>query len=109
MHSILLIALGTLVSEDLTCLAVGVWVAQGEVGFLAGTLACLVGIFVGDILLFLLGRFGGRVALKWIPKERVDRASEWISRKGMSVIFLSRFTPGLRLPTYLAAGLLKTN
>src|SRR6266849_817135 len=27
----------------------------------------------------------------------------------MIVVLLSRFTPGLRLPTYVAAGLLKTN
>ena len=31
-----------------------------------------------------------------------------MSRRGMIVVLLSRFTPGLRLPTYVAAGLLKT-
>src|SRR5207248_9680741 len=34
--------------------------------------------------------------------------SEWMSRRGMAVVFLSRFAPGLRLPTYVAAGALKT-
>ncbi len=48
MPSLLLIALATLVSEDLTCIATGVLVAQGKLGFLSGTLACLLGIFFGS-------------------------------------------------------------
>src|SRR5205807_168614 len=31
-----------------------------------------------------------------------------LSERGAGVVLLSRFTPGLRLPTYVAAGLLKT-
>lgn len=112
---LLLIASATLASEDLTCIATGVLIAQGRLGFLSGTLACLFGIFVGDILLFLIGRIVGRPALGWrvlrdyVSDESVRKASSWLSERGMAVIFLSRFTPGLRLPTYFAAGLLPTH
>ncbi len=114
MSSLLLIALATLASEDLTCLATGALVAQGRLSFFWGTLACLLGILFGDLLLFLLGRVAGRAALrctvfqKFVTPAKVDRASAWLSEKGMAVILLSRFTPGLRLTTYFAAGLLKT-
>ena len=114
MPGLLLIALATLVSEDLACIATGVLVAQGKLGFFSGTLACLLGIFTGDLLLFLAGRLAGQAAFgvkafrRLVPLEKVDRASAWLSAKGPAVILLSRFTPGLRLPTYFAAGLLRT-
>ena len=109
-----LIALGTLASEDLTCIATGVLIAQGRLSFAEGALACLFGIFLGDVLLFLTGRLAGKSALQWKPlgrflqAEQVERGAEWLSEKGLIVVFLSRFTPGLRLPTYFAAGLVGT-
>src|SRR3954451_1331884 len=103
-----LIAFGTFVSEDLTCLATGALVAQGKLAFLPATLACLIGIYSGDLLLFLGGRFARGPLLRFVSEDKVARASEWLSRRGMVVVFLSRFTPGLRLPTYVAAGLLQT-
>ena len=111
---LLLLAAATLVSEDLACIAAGLLVADGRIGFIAASAACFAGIFVGDMALYWLGRTFGRPALTrapltWIVDESaVDRASRWFERKGIAVIFLSRFTPGLRLPTYVAAGVLRT-
>jgi hypothetical protein len=45
---------------------------------------------------------------RWIAAEKLTAASAWIERRGLKVVILSRFTPGLRLPTYLAAGLLRS-
>lgn len=110
-----LLALATLVSEDLTCIWAGVMAAEGRVSFVFAATACLVGIFVGDILLFLAGRFIGRAALrhgplKWFVREAdVERGSAWFRRRGISTIAISRFMPGTRLPTYVAAGLLNTS
>ena len=111
---LLLLAIGTLVSEDLACIAAGLLVADGRLGFVPASAACFVGIFVGDMLLFLAGRALGRPAvkrapLKWfVGEEALLRASRWFERRGIAVIFLSRLTPGLRLPTYVAAGILRT-
>lgn len=110
----LLLAVATFVSEDLACIAAGLLVADGRLGMIAASLACFVGIFVGDMLLYLAGRTFGRPALarrplSWVVQEEaVERASRWFERRGIAVIFLSRFTPGLRLPTYVAAGILRT-
>lgn len=110
----LLIIVATFVTEDLTTISVGVMVAQGRIEFLVGTMACFLGIFLGDILLYLAGRYLGRPAvarapLKWFVRENaVAQSSAWFMRQGVKVIFASRFVPGARLPTYFAAGLLRT-
>ena len=109
----LLFALGTLVSEDLACIAAGMLVAQGRVEFWPAAAACFVGIYVGDMLLFLAGRFAGAEALRhrpftWVLSERsVARGSAWFRNNGARAVFLSRLMPGLRLPTYFAAGALQ--
>jgi membrane protein DedA with SNARE-associated domain len=114
MTQILLIALATLISEDLTCIATGALIAAGKIGFLPGALACVAGIYFGDLLLYLAGRFIGRPILRWRPLrrlltiEKLNAASLWLEKRGAGVVILSRFTPGLRLPTYVAGGLLKT-
>jgi hypothetical protein len=62
------------------------------------------------MLLFLAGRFFGerRFLGRWIPEEKRAAATAWIARRGLKVVIFSRFTPGLRLPTYFAAGLLRS-
>jgi membrane protein DedA with SNARE-associated domain len=111
----LLAALSTLVSEDLTCVAVGALVGRGRVALWAAILACYLGILVGDVLLFLAGRWLGRPALRRAPlrwflsAERVAHSSAWFRAKGPIVILASRFLPGARLPTYFAAGVLHTS
>ena len=109
MH-LLLLALATFASEDLACAAAGALIARGQLSFLSGTFACFAGICAGDLLLYAAGRFFGRpIARRLVPAPRIASASAWISARGARVVLISRFTPGLRLPTYLAAGLLKTS
>ncbi|NOT60328.1 MAG: hypothetical protein HOP19_08900 [Acidobacteria bacterium] len=115
LQQFILIALATFVSEDLTTIHTGVLARQGHIGFVTGTLACFAGIFAGDVLLYLAGRLAGRAALqraplKWLLTEAaVERSSQWLQQRGALVILASRFTPGMRLPTYFAAGLLRTS
>jgi len=110
-----LLALATLVSEDLTCIWSGVLAAEGRISFTFAMIACLFGIVLGDMLLFLAGRLIGRTLLRYPPLSwlvraaDVERSSAWFKRKGMKTIILSRFLPGTRLPTYFAAGLLNTS
>lgn len=107
------LALGTLVSEDLTCVAAGLLVARRQLGFAAATLACVAGIFVGDLLLVAAGRWLGRPALArpplawFVSAASVERATRWFARRGTLVVLLSRFVPGSRLPLFVAAGVLR--
>ena len=107
------LAAATLVSEDLACIAAGLLVAEGALGFGAAAGACFTGIFAGDLLLVLLGRTLGRRSLAaaplrwWVSADAVHRAEAWFACRGASVIVASRFLPGTRLPTYVAAGVLR--
>ncbi|HUE95516.1 MAG TPA: DedA family protein, partial [Longimicrobiaceae bacterium] len=109
-----LLALATFVSEDLTCLSAGLLAAKGSLGFLTASLACLIGIFVGDMLLFYAGRWFGMAALRRAPlrwfldASRVEQGRAFFERRTGAMIFATRFVPGTRLPTYFAAGLTGT-
>jgi membrane protein DedA with SNARE-associated domain len=109
------IILATLISEDLTCVVVGLLVSQGRMALIPGIVACFLGIFLGDMLLFVAGRYFGRPLLRrapfrwWLSESRVEIASRWFTRRGPIAIGLSRFLPGARLPTCFAAGMLRTN
>jgi membrane protein DedA with SNARE-associated domain len=106
---------GTFVSEDVACLAAGVASANGSIGFVAALTACFLGIFAGDLLLYAAGRalgdkiFENRVVRRFVSDKAKTKASVWLNKNGASAVFLSRFVTGLRLPTYLAAGALRTD
>ncbi len=111
--ALVLIALATLASEDLACIAAGLLVARGALGFVPAATACAAGIFFGDLMLYGVGRLGRpwleRAPLRWFISPRdVEKGTRWFERRGAVVIFMSRFLPGTRLPTYVAAGLMHT-
>ncbi|MFT7462094.1 MAG: pimeloyl-ACP methyl ester carboxylesterase/membrane protein DedA with SNARE-associated domain [Pseudohongiellaceae bacterium] len=112
---ITLIAVATLISEDLACVGAGLLAARGQLSFVAATSGAFVGILVGDLALFAAGRILGRAAvrrrpLRWMFSETsLARASRWFQQRGMAAIFISRFLPGMRLPTYFAAGVVGTS
>lgn len=105
-----LLAVATLVSEDLACISGGLLVARGALGFWIATLGCLGGIVLGDVLLFLAGSFLGARALchrpwRWfLTPARVEQCAALFRRRGAVLVLTARFLPGLRLPTYFAAG-----
>lgn len=111
---LLLLAAATFVSEDLTCIAAGLLVARGTVAFLPAAAACGTGIVLGDFGLYWAGRLIGRPAVRrrpfrWFVSDGdLRRTSAWFARRGPALVLTTRFLPGTRLPTYLAAGILHT-
>lgn len=107
--------LGTFVSEDAACLAAGTLVTQGRLSFAFALAACFLGIFIGDMLLYFTGRIFGQRIIKtklfsrFVSESAITAGSAWLEKRGASAVFLSRFVTGLRLPTYLAAGFLRTS
>ena len=105
----------TYLSEDAAVLGGGLAVTSGALIPWEGFLACFGGIWSGDYLLYLLARHGGRRVTNRFLKsgsrweERIARSEQWFARSGIVAIAVSRFVPGLRLPTFLAAGLLRMN
>ena len=106
------IAGATLVSEDLTIVAAGLAVGEGRIGLWFALTSCFVGIFLGDVGLWALGRFAGRRVLGWgpiarLPQGRLRALGHWLDGHP-AAIFGSRFLPGTRMPLYLASGLVGT-
>ena len=60
-------------------------------------LVCVVGVWLGGIALFFIGRFGGRRVLYWLfGKEPVEKNLDWVTRKGVTALpafFLVPFMP----------------
>ncbi len=110
-----IIFFATFLTEDGACFAAGALAAQGKISFALALGASFAGIFVGDIGLYWIGRVFGRSFAKtrlfkyFVSERSLERASKWLNEKGAMAIVISRFVSGLRLPTYLAAGFLRTS
>lgn len=106
------IAVATLISEDLACIAAGLLASEGVMTFEWALLAAFLGIYLGDIPLYLMGRLGGldllrRRPFRWFIKEaQILQAEGLFESHGGKIIFSSRLLPGSRLPVYAAAGVL---
>lgn len=109
------IALFTLLSEDLACIAAGLMAASGKIPVFDAVAASYVGIISGDMLIFLAGRTLGDAILphrpfRWLLKpETVQHMARQFAKKGAFIIFASRFTPGSRSATSFSAGALRQN
>lgn len=108
-----LIVLSTFVSEDFTCIGAALLAGVGALPqWIAGT-SVFVGIWLGDALLYGLARGAGFRLRRWgwlrrrLNSPRVREAETWFQKRGWAMLWLCRVIPGARLPTYLAAGVVR--
>lgn len=105
-----IIMLGTFTLEDPTSIAVGLFIKAGQIDPFVGGFAVLMGIFIGDFGLYLIGYVAGRSALRWrpiaawVPTRHVEQLGAWFDKRGWKAVLASRFIPGSRMPLYIAAG-----
>jgi len=103
----------TFVQEDVPTVSAALLAAAGNLSWQAAFLGVFLGIWVGDALLYLLARGVGRPLLQrsWAKRifdsAAVARSERWFAQRGTWLLLSSRFIPGTRLPTYLAAGFLR--
>ncbi|TVQ32379.1 MAG: alpha/beta fold hydrolase [Phycisphaeraceae bacterium] len=109
---VLIIIFATFISEDATVIGVGILIASGDIDFAVGFLGCLIGIATGDLLLWMIGRFAGRPALRWpilrawLPEKGLERWGRMLERHAFKAVMLARVLPGTRMPLYITAGML---
>jgi membrane protein DedA with SNARE-associated domain len=107
---LLLCGIGFPMAEELVLLAGGVLVASGVLNPVLMLLSTFLGVIVGDVLLFWVG-CGLATTLttfkycrRWLPPQKLSRGGEFFARHGPTTVFLARFIPGLRAPTFFLAG-----
>lgn len=102
----------TFVSEDLTCVSAGLLIRANKLDYFTGVFACFVGIFLGDLGLYMMGRGIGAGLLssqrfrRLLPPGGLERLQRRFDREGWKLIFAARFLPGARFPVYVGAGVL---
>lgn len=110
---ILLLAcgMGAPLSEELILVVGGLVVAHGHGHLPSMILTGVAGAVVGDQMLYHVGRKVGSKALnnKRLGKLLTPKRVAWIEghfkRNGLLTVFVARFLPGLRAPTFLVAGI----
>ena len=103
------LALTTLLLEDLAIAAGVALAAQGVISWSLSLAAVGGGIAVGDLGLYAMGLAATRVP--WLRRRYVGERSLWardqLERRLPSAVLLARVIPGLRLVTYTACGFVR--
>lgn len=112
-HALLIFG-SAFVLEDVAVLGAALLVANSMVSLTWAAGASFAGIWIGDLGLYWIALRWGRPVFDrtWFRRlvsKKLDlrRSEDWFQHHGTAAILLSRAIPGTRLPTYLAAGLLK--
>jgi membrane protein DedA with SNARE-associated domain len=106
------IILLSFVSEDAATISSALSIFGGPINWPLGFAACFAGIWLGDLGLYSLARCLGKPILqsRWVARfadpAAIERCQKTFNERGAMALLASRFVPGTRLPTYLAAGLL---
>lgn len=102
---------GTFLLEDVALVTCVALIGEGKISPLSGFLACFLGISLGDIGLYFIGRFSSQIGLNKKIESSPQIKAALVKIKNSEalnyLIFISRLIPGTRLPTYIAAGVVK--
>jgi membrane protein DedA with SNARE-associated domain len=104
---------GAPIPEDIPLLAAGWLVYKGSADFTLMIATALIGVLLGDTIIFTLGRRYGmrilehrflrRMAKPWL----LERAQALYDGHGAKMLFAARFMPGFRAVVFLNAGIFK--
>lgn len=75
---------------------------------------CILGVVLGDCVLFFVGRLFGPTLLSktWVqkrilPPEKRDKIEANFEKRGVMILLAARLTPGIRTPVFVMAGVLR--
>ena len=109
--ALLISAFGVPIPEDISLVAGGVIAALGHADVRVMCVVGLVGVLLGDAIVFLFGRVFGVHALRWgwvarlLTPRRHAQVKAKFTRYGNRLMFVARFLPGLRTAVFLTAGM----
>ncbi len=89
----------------------GFLVGREDLAFVPALVAATTGSLAGALVLYALGRWGGRglvlrllVDVLRVKEADLDRADEWFDRYGGVVVLFGRMVPGVRSLVSIPAG-----
>ncbi len=102
------IVLATFILEDAATILAAMQASAGTISIPLAIGSLYVGIVLGDAGLYGLGRLGALVPWlhRVLPPRPTEMMREWLQGRVFKVVLISRFLPGVRLPTYTACGFL---
>jgi len=103
----LVIVAGAMLLEDVVNIGVAILVATGDIVWYIALPALTLGIFISDMVLYLLGRFAAGFLNKLVNQSRLLWAEAYFSRHMVRAVIAARFLPGVRMVTFTAAGALR--
>lgn len=108
---LLLCGLGLPVPEDIPIITSGYLVHLGTMSFWPALAVNMLGIMLGDLIIYSFGYWMGPRAIEYrlfrsvMTPERMGKVQAFFDRHGKKAIFFGRFIAGLRAPLFLAAGI----
>jgi membrane protein DedA with SNARE-associated domain len=111
MSLIISLFLSTFILEDVALGSALVFISQGQIDFLIAFFVCSLGIGLGDLGLYLLGRFASKISYfqKKTETTQFKKILQTLEKNNKIdiAIVVSRAIPGTRIPTYFAAGVMQ--
>jgi membrane protein DedA with SNARE-associated domain len=89
----------------------GFLVQRGDISFLEAVIFGTIGGVIAQIIVYWVGRYGGRPFLHrfgkylLIKEKQIDLSEKWFNRYGTGVIFTARFIPVVRHAISIPAGM----
>ncbi|MFO0909324.1 MAG: DedA family protein [Isosphaeraceae bacterium] len=105
--------LGLPVPEEAPIILAAILSRLGKMWWPLALFSCLVGVLLGDFIVYFLGYFYGEKVLslpltrRFLTKARETQIQGYFHRHGFKILILGRFAVGFRTAAYLTAGILK--
>jgi len=101
------------IPSEIVIAVFGILVAQGKVSYTGAMLAGIVGGISSQLLLYFVGRYGGRPFIErygryiFLFPHHIKRAEHWFTHFGPGAVFSGRFVPVLRHAISIPAGIVR--
>jgi membrane protein DedA with SNARE-associated domain len=99
------------IPNELLLAYAGFLVSNGQITFIGAMLCAVLGGTLAQIVLYWIGRYGGRPFVEkfgkylLINKHHIDVAESWFNKYGTGMIFTARFVPVVRHAISIPAGM----
>jgi membrane protein DedA with SNARE-associated domain len=105
--------LGLPIPEEVPIILAAILTRNGQMSVLPAVASCLLGVLLGDFVVYLLGYFYGEKVLRFpltrrfLTRQREAQIKGYFHRHGYKILVSGRLVPGFRSAAYLTAGILK--